>query len=199
MVVLSVICGVLLMMGGIACLFNPGATFFATGYFIAILLLIYGIVGIVNVVRKRAPAIGLITYILAVIVGIFAIFRPENALVMDTILAYLVGGSCANVCPGKKGEKGLGCRSRSGYPGRAGRSAYLLQSDDICCDDRYPGRHLSDRCRPEHDRLRNSCGQHRRAVIKCLYHDPELIYVQGLFYLHFSGYGFILITEVSAL
>ena len=90
MVVLSVICGVLLMMGGIACLFNPGATFFATGYFIAILLLIYGIVGIVNVVRKRAPAIGLITYILAVIVGIFAIFRPENALVMDTILAYLV-------------------------------------------------------------------------------------------------------------
>ena len=51
MVVLSIIAGVILTMGGIACLFSPGETFLATGYFIAILLLIFGIVGIINVIR----------------------------------------------------------------------------------------------------------------------------------------------------
>ena len=90
MIVLSVIVGIILMLGGISCLFSPAATFFSTGYFIAILMLVYGIVGIINVIRKRALPITLIADILAIIVGIFAIFRPMNTLVIDAILAYLV-------------------------------------------------------------------------------------------------------------
>ena len=90
MVILSLIFGILLMMGGISCLFHPAATFFETGYFIAILLLIYGIVGIVNVIRKQAQAIELITYILAVIIGVLAIFKPADTLVLDAMIAYLV-------------------------------------------------------------------------------------------------------------
>ena len=90
MVVLSVIVGIILIMGGIACLFSPAATFLQTGYFIAILMLIYGIVGIVNVIKKREHPLTLIMHILAIIIGIFAIFRPMSTLVLDTILAYTV-------------------------------------------------------------------------------------------------------------
>ena len=78
------------MMGGIACLFSPGMTFLNTGYVIAILLLIYGIVGIINVIKKRAHPVQLVVDILAIIVGVMAIFRPMNTLVIDAILAYLV-------------------------------------------------------------------------------------------------------------
>lgn len=90
MVFLSVIVGVLLMMGGIACLFSPGMTFLNTGYVIAILLLIYGIVGIINVIKKRAQPVELVVDILAIIVGVLGIFRPMDTLVIDAILAYLV-------------------------------------------------------------------------------------------------------------
>ena len=59
MLILSVILGILLMCGGFQCLFHPAAAFLETGYFIAILLFVYGIIGIANVIRKRAQAIEL--------------------------------------------------------------------------------------------------------------------------------------------
>lgn len=90
MVVLSIIVGILLMMGGIACLFSPGATFLASGYVVAILLLIYGIVGIVNVVRKRAHPVMLIVDILAIIIGIIAIIKPGSTLAIDVLMTYLL-------------------------------------------------------------------------------------------------------------
>ena len=53
MLILSVILGIMLMCGGFQCLFHPAAAFLETGYFIAILLFVYGIIGIANVIRKR--------------------------------------------------------------------------------------------------------------------------------------------------
>ena len=90
MVVLSVIMGILLILGGMSCLFHPAATFFETGYFLAILMLVYGIVGIINVVRKRAQAIELLVHIPAIIIGIIAIIRPGTTLVVDAMMVYLV-------------------------------------------------------------------------------------------------------------
>lgn len=90
MVVLSVIMGILLIAGGMSCLFHPAATFFETGYFLAILMLVYGIVGIINVVRKRAQAIELLVHIPAIIIGIIAIMRPGTTLVFDAMMVYLV-------------------------------------------------------------------------------------------------------------
>ena len=90
MVVLSVIAGALLIIGGVACLFHPAATFFETGYFLAILMLVYGVVGIINVIRKRAEAIELLVHIPAVIIGVIAIIRPGTTLVLDGMMVYLV-------------------------------------------------------------------------------------------------------------
>lgn len=90
MVVLSVIVGILLMMCGFYCIFAPLPTFLTFGVVIAILLLVYGIVGIVNVIRKRAEPITLIVDILAIIVGVIAIFSPAEGLLIDVILVYVV-------------------------------------------------------------------------------------------------------------
>ena len=90
MFILSIIAGVLLIIGGVACLFHPGATFLQTGYLLAILMLIYGVVGIINVIRKRADVIELIMDIPAVVIGIIAIIRPGTTLVLDGMMVYLV-------------------------------------------------------------------------------------------------------------
>ena len=90
MLILSVIAGVLLIIGGFSCLFHPAATFFETGYFIAILLLVYGIVGIINVIRKKAQPVELIMHIPAIIIGVIGIIKPGTTLVFDAIMVYLV-------------------------------------------------------------------------------------------------------------
>ena len=77
------------MMGGVVCLFNPGETFLAAGYVMTILLLIYGIIGIVRVIQKKSQPLELIPSILAVIIGIIAIFRPGTTLVIDGLMAIL--------------------------------------------------------------------------------------------------------------
>lgn len=89
MKVLSYILGVILAIGGIVCLFNPENTFFATGYIMAISLLIYGISGIVNVIMKRTLPIFLLSCIPATILGIIAIIRPGTTLVFDALMLGL--------------------------------------------------------------------------------------------------------------
>ena len=90
MVILSIIMGVLLIVGGVICLFHPGATFLQTGYFLSIMLLAYGIVGIINVIRKRAHPIELLVAIPGIIIGIIAIIKPGTTLVLDAMMVYMV-------------------------------------------------------------------------------------------------------------
>ena len=90
MTVLSIILGVLLIFGGISCLFTPLATFLSTGYFLAILLLVYGIMGLVKAFRKRAAVLEGVVSVLAILVGLFAIFRPGSQEVFDAVLLVLL-------------------------------------------------------------------------------------------------------------
>lgn len=90
MVVLSVIVGVLLMICGFSCMMSPGATFFETGYFIAILMLVYGIIGIINVIGKRVPAVELIIHIPALVIGIISMIKPGTTLLIDAMMIYFV-------------------------------------------------------------------------------------------------------------
>lgn len=91
MTVLSIILGIILVIVGFACIFTPMATFLATGYFIAILLMIYGIAGIARFIAKRAGVLDLIISILAVILGFVAAFRPGSALAFDSIILICIG------------------------------------------------------------------------------------------------------------
>ena len=90
MALLTIILGVLLMIGGISCLFTPLATFLAAGYLIGIMLFIYGIISLIHGIRKKAGILAYIPSILAILVGFLAVFRPGGTLAIDfMILVFL--------------------------------------------------------------------------------------------------------------
>ena len=86
MTVLSTIMGILLIIGGFSCMFTPLATVLQTGIFIGIMMLVYGITGIIRGFKNRATALEVIISVLALIVGLISIFRPGSTLVFDAIM-----------------------------------------------------------------------------------------------------------------
>ena len=58
MTFISIILGVLMIIGGFLCMFTPMSTFLSTGYFLCVMMLVYGIVGIVRFIRKESDEIG---------------------------------------------------------------------------------------------------------------------------------------------
>lgn len=87
---LTIILGILLTICGVICLTSPGATFIETGYVVAIMLLVYGVVGIIAVIAKRAWPSFLWACIPAVIIGVFALFFPSDKVNIHIILVYLL-------------------------------------------------------------------------------------------------------------
>ena len=85
MTAITIIFGVLLIFGGISCLFTPLATFLSTGYFLAILLLVYGVGGLIRAIRRKIVPEGIISG-LAILVGLLAIIRPGSQLIFDSML-----------------------------------------------------------------------------------------------------------------
>lgn len=90
MKVLTIILGILLTICGVLCLFSPGETFLETGYIVAIMLLVYGIVGIIAVAARKLLPSFLWACIPAVILGVVALFLPGDKLFMHIILIYLL-------------------------------------------------------------------------------------------------------------
>lgn len=88
MTVLFIIFGVLLIMSGFSFLFTPLLTFLSYGYFIVILVLVYGILGIVNAIRFKKFGLNFVFSIISVIFGIAAMFYPDLSMVTDTVLVY---------------------------------------------------------------------------------------------------------------
>ena len=88
--VLSTILGVILIVGGVACMFTPFATFLSAGFMIAIMMFVYGIFGVVRFFQKESGVLELIASILAIIVGVVAIIRPGKTLVIDDLLLIMV-------------------------------------------------------------------------------------------------------------
>ena len=90
MTVVSIILGVLLVICGFSCMFTPIATFLATGYYLLILLLVYGIFGIIRYFQKQSTPLNLIVSILAVIVGILCLIYPGTSLEINGLILKLI-------------------------------------------------------------------------------------------------------------
>lgn len=88
MTILFIILGVLLTMSGFSFIFTPLATFLSYGYFIAILVLIFGIVGIVNAIKFKKFGLNFVFCILSIIFGIAAIVQPSLTIITDTVMVY---------------------------------------------------------------------------------------------------------------
>ncbi len=89
MKVLSVILGVILIICGFSCAFTPLSTFISAGFFIAAMLLVYGIAGIIRAVTTKIYGLDFVVSILGTVIGVIALFKPGTTLAIDALIVYL--------------------------------------------------------------------------------------------------------------
>lgn len=89
MVVLSVILGVLMVCCGFACMFSPLITFMQAGYFIVILVAVYGVIGIVRSIAEKHFGVGFVFSIISAIFAIVVLFFPKLMMLTDGVMIYL--------------------------------------------------------------------------------------------------------------
>ena len=87
---LSIVLGIIMIIGGVCCLFTPFANFLAAGHIIAMMMFVYGIFGVVRFFQKECGVLELISSILAIAVGVIAIVRPGSTLIIDSLVLNMV-------------------------------------------------------------------------------------------------------------
>ena len=70
MTVLFIILGVLLVVGGFSCIFTPLLTFMNTGYYVVILMFVFGIIGIIKAIVEKRFGVNFVFDILSVLLGV---------------------------------------------------------------------------------------------------------------------------------
>ena len=89
MTVLFVIFGILMVACGFSCIFTPLLTFMQTGYFIVILIVAFGIVGIIKAIVEKRFGIDFVFDILSVLLGIAMISFPESLLFTEGVMLIM--------------------------------------------------------------------------------------------------------------
>lgn len=90
MKVFSIVFGVLIAICGLSCMFTPLITFLEAGYFLVILLFVYGTVGIIRSVSNKTYGLDFVFDILSIILGIVILVVPGLKLMTDGTLIYLM-------------------------------------------------------------------------------------------------------------
>lgn len=90
MKIIMIILGVLMAICGISCMCTPVMTFLEAGYFLVILLLVYGIAAIVKSVMQKEFGMPFLFGILSVILGLVIMFVPGLKLMTDGMLIYIM-------------------------------------------------------------------------------------------------------------
>ena len=92
MKIFTMMFGILLAVCGFSCIFTPIMTFLETGWFLMILLFVYGIMGIIKAVTQKEYKIQFLFSIISVILGAVILFVPGFRLITDGMLIYLMAG-----------------------------------------------------------------------------------------------------------
>ena len=90
MKIFTIILGVIMAICGISCICTPVMTFMETGYFLVILLLVYGIGAIVRAVMGKEYGLPFLFGILSLILGIVIMVVPGLKLMTDGMLVYIM-------------------------------------------------------------------------------------------------------------
>ena len=89
MTVLCIILGILLIVGGFSCMFTPLLTLMNTGFFVVILITIFGVVGIVRAIADKRFGINFVFSILSVLLGIVMLVFPNSLLFAEGMMLIL--------------------------------------------------------------------------------------------------------------
>lgn len=90
MKVLTIILGVIMAICGVSCMFTPLITFLEAGYFLSILLLVYGLMAIIRAVTEKKYGLSFLFGILSLILGIVIMVVPGLKLKTDGLLVYIM-------------------------------------------------------------------------------------------------------------
>ena len=74
---------------GFSCMFTPLITFMDAGYFIVILVAVYGVVGLIRSIGEKRYGAGFVFSILSIIFGFSVLFFPRLMLLADGFLIYM--------------------------------------------------------------------------------------------------------------
>ena len=100
--ILMTILGVLMIICGVCCAFTPLVTMMAAGYFIAIVLIVSGVCGVITGFQFKLYGVNFVVSILAIVLGVIALVRPGGIEVIDKVLiclfaAWLLIRGCSSV------------------------------------------------------------------------------------------------------
>lgn len=89
MTVLFIILGILMIAGGFSCMFTPLLTFMNAGYFIVIMVTVFGILGIIRAIRFKRFGVSFVFSILSVILGIAMMIFPASLLLAENMMLII--------------------------------------------------------------------------------------------------------------
>lgn len=89
MTVLFIILGILMIAGGFSCMFTPLLTFMNAGYFIVIMVTVYGILGIIRAIRFKRFGVNFVFSILSVLLGIAMMIFPASLLLAENMMLII--------------------------------------------------------------------------------------------------------------
>lgn len=92
MQIFMIILGAILIIGGISCMVTPLITVMELGYFLILLLLVYGIVSIVRAISSHEYGLDFVFGILSVIIGIIIMAVPGLKAMTTGMLMYIMAG-----------------------------------------------------------------------------------------------------------
>ena len=75
---------------GFSFMFTPLITFMDAGWFIVILVAVYGLIGLIKGISEKTYGVRFVFSVLSVIFGIAVIFFPRLILLADGVLIYMV-------------------------------------------------------------------------------------------------------------
>lgn len=90
MKIFTIILGVIMALCGVSCMCTPIMTFLEAGYFLVILLLVYGLAAIVRSVMQKEYGMPFFFGILSVILGVVIMAVPGLKLMTDGMLIYMM-------------------------------------------------------------------------------------------------------------
>ncbi len=93
MAVLMIVLGIVMVLGGISCIFAPVMTFVGTGYItiviVAAMMIVYGVMNVVQAVRDNEYGVNMLFGILSVIAGA-VLFIPGMQIIAGGAALYIV-------------------------------------------------------------------------------------------------------------
>ena len=75
---------------GFSFMFTPLITFMDAGWFIVILVAVYGLIGLIKGISEKTYGVRFVFSVLSVVFGIAVIFFPRLMLLADGVLIYMV-------------------------------------------------------------------------------------------------------------